>query len=205
MSLENIPDLIRIESLSNDEMNEKMVEQTHAVYSHEEAYGPCFTLEITIDAPPSDIYEYLIDPLMISEWSYGLRNGLETQKSNESSTRSFMFTNQCDEQATVYCQISSHRSVMTIDYQWAEKTIENITSTEFLRILPATNALNRTGSVLLWTSCLYPGSIKFGTEIRTLKELGITDQWKQTSVQRRIELNNIKCIQQHRHPQGSDQ
>lgn len=192
MSLENISELTRIETVSNDEMNELMVDQTHAMYSHAKAFGACFTIEEYIDTPPEELYQYLVDPDSISEWSYSLRY---TSSADDNGV--FSFTDEANEKEKYFCQITGSAGAKTIDYVWAKGQVGNNVYSDALRVVCAQNSLNKPGSVLLWTICISTDDNE--SEFSRLGDIRVSnDWWKNFSAQRRIELGNIKAIQQAR-------
>ena len=59
--INQIPGVRRFENFPKEEMQAAAMEMTHAVYPHDEVYGPYCTLEEYIDCPPEEVYRYLAD------------------------------------------------------------------------------------------------------------------------------------------------
>ena len=72
--LSDIQGLKRIEEFDRDQMGDFCLDQTRAVYPHEQVYGRYCTIEEYIDCPPSDVYEYLADVRSLEEWTWSTRD-----------------------------------------------------------------------------------------------------------------------------------
>jgi len=183
MILENIADLVRIESVENDEMNESMVEQTHAVYPHASAFGISFTLEQYIDTPVSAAFDFLSQYDSIEQWSYGYRNAFQ-----QSDTDGFEFEDKLHPEQNIHCYISSKSSAHVIDLHWSKADDKTILMNDSIRIVSAQNALNQPGCVLLWNCCQYPEDNKSSR----LADMSVSTQWHNIPAQRKLEIQNIK-------------
>ena len=71
--LADIPGLHRVETTSRDEMMATAAEMTHAVYPHDQVYGPYCTIQGHIDCPPELVFDYLKKGHHLEEWTYSLR------------------------------------------------------------------------------------------------------------------------------------
>lgn len=168
--LSHILGLTRIETLSNDEMNELLIEKTHSVYKHEALFLSMFTLEVYIEADLNQAYNYLSKALSIAEWSYSLRSPIPNEDG------SWLLMQEASNKQPLNCRLETHREAGVIDLHWSTEV--GLLYSDALRLVPAEQTIKKEGTVLLW--CCIPN--------------GNVDNWLNFPAQRKIEMQNIKHI-----------
>ena len=187
--LAKIGGLTRIETVDNDEMNEQMVEDTHAVYPHALVYGSSFTLEKAIDIDSDKLLHFLQQTTSIEQWSYAYRPKTATAKHSDNSIE---LIDQLTQQPW-HCQISVHAKAKVIDLRWHSTEGEPLLMHESIRIIDAQSALNQAGSILLWNCSHTPAD----NQGQHLSHMHSQTFWQQLPARRKIELNNIKLLLEH--------
>lgn len=188
LSLDNIADkLVRIETVDNDDMNEQMVEQTHAVYPHAVIYGASFTLEKTIEATVDDVFKFLQQTASIEQWSYAYR--LDKKTNGDSGVIFFDTVTQ----QHWHCQITIYAKANVIDLRWHSAVDDSLLIHESIRIIDTQSAFNKPGTVLLWNCSHAPPQ----NNAKNLSTMPCSDYWQQIPARRKIEINNIKTILEH--------
>lgn len=187
MSLNDIANtLIRIEDVSNDEMNEQMIECTHAVYPHALIYGVSFTLEQYIKVSVDEVFAFLRQLSNIEQWSYAYRhcsNNGDTVDSLEDKLT----------QQRWLCQISAYASANVIDLRWQDSDSKQLLMHDSIRIIDAQSALNKPGTVILWNCSHTP----LENNVTHLHDMVRAGWWQDMPGRRKLELNNIKLLLEH--------
>ena len=61
-ALADVPGLVRCEAFNREALGERITEMTHAVYPHDQVYGPFCTVQAHIDCPPERLFARPVRP-----------------------------------------------------------------------------------------------------------------------------------------------
>ena len=191
-----MPDLVRIENKSLDDMQEICMDLTHSVYPHDKLYGQYCTIEEYIDCPPDMVFEYLADAKHLEEWTYSTRDMKETDKQGL-----YVFNDAIGGITECYCRTEANRDAMTVDYHCAWDQGEQLWMIYLMRVIPARLVLNKPGSVVIWTNCHHPFYDKnpFPEKAPPDREGWVGDVWDMFYAGHTIEMSNLKKILEFRY------
>jgi hypothetical protein len=197
--IDSIPGVRRIENFPKEEMNATAMDLTHAVYPHEEIYGPYCTIEEYIDCPPEEVYRYLADLYTLAEWTYSLRDFGEPDASGTVASR-----DKIGGETLIYTRCVASPAAMTVDYHCAWDQGEKLWMIYLMRVIPATLVLDRPGSVVLWTNCHHPYYDRnpFPARAPANRKVWVGDLWPFFYAGHHIEMQNLKHILEYRHANG---
>ena len=197
--INQIPGVRRFENFPKEEMQAAAMEMTHAVYPHDEVYGPYCTLEEYIDCPPEDVYRYLADVYTLEEWTYSLRNFGPADETGlvESLDR-------IGGETKIYTRTIANPDAMTVDFHCAWDQGEHLWMIYLMRVIPAQLVLNKPGSVVLWTNCRHPFYDKnpFPDRAPKSRKVWVGDMWPFFYAGHDVEMKNLKSILEYRHANG---
>jgi hypothetical protein len=193
-----IPNVRRIENFPKDEMTALAMELTHAVYPHDEVYGPYCTLEEFIDCPPEEVFRYLADARTLEEWTYSLRDFAPAGDGR------VVATDKIGGKTKIYTRTVAHTGAMTVDYHCAWDQGDKLWMIYLMRVVPAQLVLNKPGSVVLWTNCHHPFYDKnpFPEKAPPDRKVWVGDMWPFFYAGHHIEMQNLKAILEYRHARG---
>jgi hypothetical protein len=198
-SLVNVPNLMRIENTSKEDLQAHAMELTHAVYPHEEVYGQYCTLEEYVDCPPEDVFRYLADTRTLAEWTYSLR-GFEPV----SDDGLYVSYDKIGGKTRIYTRTVANQAAGTVDYHCAWDQGDQLWMIYLMRVIPAQLVLNRPGSVVTWTNCRHPFYDKNPRpELAPAdRKVWVGDMWHFFFAGHHVEMQNLKHILEHRHRHG---
>ena len=197
--LADIPGLFRVETGDRDEMMAKAVEMTHAVYPHDQVYGPYCTVQDHIDCPPELVYEYLRKGHHLEEWTYSVR---DFKPAGEPGL--WVGEDKLEPGTEIYCRVVARAESMTVDYHCSWDQGDKLWMIYLMRVVPAELVLDRPGSVVLWTNCRHPyydDNPRPELAVRPDRPW-VGDYWDLFYAGHTIELNNLKAILEYRHRSG---
>jgi uncharacterized protein YndB with AHSA1/START domain len=196
--LKEIEGLHRIEIVSKEEMHGVLADLTHAVYPHEELYGPFCPIQSYIDCPPEKVFEYMVDVHRLAEWTYSIRDFRPSGIDGVYVGRDKVGNN-----TDIYCKVVANRDALTVDYHCAWDQGEHLWMIYLNRIVPAELVLDRPGSVVFWQNCRHPFY-----DDNPYKEKApegrpwVGDFWDLFYAGHTVELRNLKLILEFRHARG---
>lgn len=195
--LNDIPDLIRVESAPKEIMQDHCMEMTHAIYPHDKIYGDYCSIEQYINCPPEHCFEYLAETRNLLEWTYSLRD-----LSYNESEDLYKFTDAIGGETNCYCRTIANPDAMTVDYHCAWDQSEHLWMIYLLRVVPAQLVFDKPGSVVLWTNCHHPFYEKnpYPEKAPADRKVWVGDGWHMFYAGHSIEMRNLKTILEHRHP-----
>ncbi len=198
-SVENIEGLKRIERFTRDEMGDLCMEETHAVYPHEEVYGQYCTIEEYIDCPPEKVFEYLADVKSLEEWTWSTRDFEET-----GTPGLLKGWDRLADDTPIYCKTITNSEAMTVDYHCAWDQGNHLWMIYLMRVVPAERVFNRPGSVVLWSNCRHPfyDNNPFPETASEERDTWVGDLWPFFRAGHVVEMTNLKRILEHRHRTG---
>ena len=198
-NIDRIANVRRFENFSKDEMQSFAMELTHAVYPHDEVYGPYCTLEEYIDCPPEEVFAYLADVYTLAEWTYSLRDF----EAMDAEGR-VLSTDKIGGKTKIYTRCIASADAMTVDYECAWDQGEKLWMIYLMRVVPAERVLNKRGSVVLWTNCRHPFYDKnpFPEKAPADRKVWVGDLWPFFYAGHWVEMQNLKHILEHRHRHG---
>jgi hypothetical protein len=193
-----IDGLVRCEEYDREALAEILTEMTHAVYSHEQVYGQYCTVQAHIECPPEEAFEYMANPLSLTEWTYSVRDLRPSQRDGVLVGVDAVNT-------PIYVQTRSCREALTVDYHCAWDQGEALWMIYLNRVVPAQWVLDRPGSVVIWTNCHHPFYDRnpFPELCPTDGRPWVGDWWPMFYAGHQVELNNLKRILEHRHRHGT--
>lgn len=193
----DIPGLVRIENTDLDEMMEKCMELTHAVYPHDQMFGRFCTVEEYIDCPPEIVFDYLADANNLSEWTYSTRD----MKPAGQDGLVVFYDAVGGKTTNCYCRTESNREAMTVNYHCAWDQGDHLWMIYLIRVVPARLVLDRPGAVVIWTNCRHPfyDANPFPDKAPADREGWVGDVWDMFFAGHAIEMRNLKTILEHRH------
>ena len=196
--LKEIEGLHRIEIVSKEEMHGVLAELTHAVYPHEELYGPYCAIQSYIDCPPEKVFEYMVDVSRLAEWTYSIRDFRPSGIDGVYVGRDRIGNN-----TDIYCKVVANRDALTVDYHCAWDQGEHLWMIYLNRIVPAELVLDRPGSVVFWQNCRHP--FYDDNPYKEKAPAGrpwVGDFWDLFYAGHSVELRNLKLILESRHARG---
>ena len=195
LDINTIPNVRRIENFPKDEMQALCMDLTHAVYPHDEVFGPYCTLEEFIDCPPEEVFRYLADVRTLEEWTYSLRDFAPAPDGQ------VVATDKIGGKTKIYTRVVSHTGAMTVDYHCAWDQGDKLWMIYLMRVIPAQLVLNKPGSVVLWTNCHHPFYDKNPRPETAPKDrkVWVGDLWPFFYAGHHVEMQNLKHILEHRH------
>ena len=195
-TMEGIEGLRRIESFVPDEMNELCLELTHAVYPHDEIYGPTCTVQEYIDCPPDDVYEYLANLYSLEEWTWSTRNFSAPDERGVC-----VGIDALADYTKIYCRVEANAAARTVDYHCAWDQGNELWMVYLMRVIDAQTVLNKPGSVVLWTNCHHPyyDENPFPETAPKERPVWVGDLWPLFYAGHLVEIQNLKAILEHRH------
>ena len=198
MNINEIANVRRFENFPKDDMNALALDMTHAVYPHDEVYGPYCSLEEYVDCPPDEVFNYLADVRTLAEWTYSLRD-LEPVKDDL-----FVFTDKIGGKTKCFTRVESNAQARTVDFHCAWDQGDHLWMIYLMRVIPAQLLLNKPGSVVLWTNCHHPFYDKnprpeLSPEGR---KVWVGDMWPFFYAGHDVEMKNLKHICEARHAMG---
>jgi hypothetical protein len=196
IGIEAIPNLCRIEDTPKEDMQERCMELTHAVYPHDQVYGSYCSIEQYIDCPPDDVFAYLARTSNLSEWTFSLRE-MEYLADDDL----YLFTDAVGGKTKCYCRTKVSAEAMTVDYHCSWDQGEHLWMVYLMRVVPAQLVLDEPGSVVLWTNCRHPfyDDNPFPERGPKDRKVWVGDMWPMFYAGHTIELLNLKRILEHRH------
>jgi uncharacterized protein YndB with AHSA1/START domain len=196
--INSIPGVRRIENFPREDMNGLALELTHAVYPHDEIYGPYCSLEDHIECPPEEVFRYLADVRTLEEWTYSLRDF------SPAGGDAVVATDKIGGQTKIYTRVVSNKEAMTVDYHCAWDQGEKLWMIYLMRVIPAQLVLNRTGSVVLWTNCHHPfyDQNPYPEKAPPDRKVWVGDMWPFFYAGHHVEFQNLKHILEYRHANG---
>ncbi|HXW53908.1 MAG TPA: SRPBCC family protein [Myxococcota bacterium] len=176
-------------------MNSLCMELTHAVYAHDDVYGPYCTLEEYINCPPGVVFEYLADGRSLAEWTYSLRDFANTE-----DPEVLVSTDRIGGDTKIYVKTVVNASAKTVDYHCAWDQMQKLWMIYLMRIVPAELVLDKPGSVVLWTNCHHPyyDHNPFPEEAPKSRKVWVGDLWPFFYAGHHVEMQNLKAILEHR-------
>lgn len=195
-TLEGVEGLRRIESFVPDEMNELCLELTHAVYPHDEIYGPTCTVQEYIDCPPDAVYQYLANLYSLEEWTWSTRNF-----SAPNAEGVCVGVDALADYTKIHCRVEANPVARTVDYHCAWDQGDELWMVYLMRVIDAQTVLNKPGSVVLWTNCHHPYYDKnpFPETAPKERPVWVGDLWPLFYAGHLVEIQNLKAILEHRH------
>ncbi len=196
MDLDQVPNLIRIESNDKNEMQERCMEMTHAMYPHDKIYGEFCTIQTYVNCPADMAFEYLAQTQFLEEWTFSLRDLMPTETKDV-----YEFTDKIGGKTKCFCKTVSNREAMTVDYHCAWDQGENLWMVYLMRVIPAPLVLDKPGCVVLWTNCHHPFYDKnpYPDQAPKDRQVWVGDGWPMFYAGHSIELDNLKHILEYRH------
>jgi hypothetical protein len=196
VDLAGIPNLRRIENFVKDEMNALAMELTHAVYPHDEIFGPYCTIQEFIDCPPEKVFEYLSDLYTLEEWTYSMRDF--ELPGPDGSVRSW---DKIGGKTSIYTKVATNAGAMTVDYHCAWDQPDKLWMIYLMRVVPAQLVLNKPGSVVLWTNCRHPfyDENPYPEKAPADRKVWVGDLWPFFFAGHTVEMHNLKAILEYRH------
>jgi hypothetical protein len=197
--LASIDGLKRIESFSREQMQDWCLEQTRAVYPHDEVYGRFCTIEEYIDCPPEQVYEYLADPRSLEEWTWSTR-GFEPT----SDPDLLVGFDRLADDTRIFCRTETNPAAMTVDYHCAWDQGNHLWMIYLMRVIDARLVFDRPGSVITWSNCHHP-NYEDNPHPETApadRDIWVGDLWPMFYAGHVVEMQNLKKILEYRHKHG---
>lgn len=198
-AIDTLPGVHRIENCTKEEMTSLAMEMTHAVYDHEQVYGEYCTIQTYIDCPPEKAFEYLADVYTLQEWTYSLRDFASV-----AGDTMVVATDRIGGATKIYTRALANPGAMTVDFHCAWDQGEHLWMIYLMRVVPARLVLDREGCVVLWTNCRHPFYDRnpFPAQAPPGRKVWVGDMWPFFYAGHQIEMDNLKCILEHRHAHG---
>ncbi|MBF6332425.1 SRPBCC family protein [Nocardia transvalensis] len=195
----DIPDVYRIENISLKECWSTLLDMTHAVYAHEKIYGQYFSVNDYIAAPPDEVYSYLADTRSLCEWTYSLRGFRCTEQPGLWVADDLFAQN-----TQIYIRTVVNLQGRTVDYHCAWDQGEHLWMIYLMRVVDAQLVLNKSGSVVLCTSCRHPfyGENGYPDTAPPDRPVWVGDYWHLFPAKHMLELRNLKAICEYRRANG---
>jgi len=199
MNIHQIPNLLRVENFTKEQMIARSMELTHAVYPHDEVYGQYCTIEEYIACPPEDVFAYLATPYTLAEWTYSMRDFGEPDAHGVVAS-----VDKIGGETKIYTKTVASREALTVDYHCAWDQPEKLWMIYLMRVVPAQLVLGKPGSVVLWTNCKHPNYDKnpFADRAPENRKVWVGDLWPFFYAGHWIEMQNLKSILEYRHAHG---
>jgi hypothetical protein len=194
--LEQIPGLVRCETVSRGEGFAIAAELTHAVYPHDQIYGRFCTVQEYIDCPIDIVYDYLADVAMLDEWTYSTRHFVPT-----GTPGLYLGSDEVADDTKIYLEVHADPAARTVDYHCAWDQGKELWMIYLIRLVDAELVLNRPGTVVLWTNCRHPYYDRnpYPETVPDPNRVWVGDMWGLFYAGHAIEMANLKAILEYRH------
>ncbi|MBI5532211.1 MAG: SRPBCC family protein [Deltaproteobacteria bacterium] len=196
-ALQQIPGIIRMEEYDREALGERLLEMTHAVYPHDDVYGPYCTIQEYIDCPPEEVFEYMANPYSLLEWTYSVRSLEQTDQPG-------LLRGVDSGDSPIYCKVEANRQALTVDYHCAWDQGDELWMIYLNRIVPAELVLKKRGSVVIWTNCRHPyyDANPFPELVPKADRPWVGEWWPLFFAGHTVEMSNLKAILEYRHRKG---
>ena len=201
--LANIPELLRVENTSKDEMGGVLSDLTHAVYSHEKLYGQYCPVQSYINCPPEKVFDYMSKTESLCEWTYSVRDLELTDLPGGDVYKGYDKIG--NNNTKIFAKTVSNREALTVDYHCAWDQGEDLWMIYLNRIVPAELVLNKPGSVVFWQNCRHPYyNDNPYPEKAPEGRPWVGNFWDMFYAGHWVELMNLKNILEYRHKHRVD-
>ena len=198
-AIDQIPGLKRIEAFSRDEMGDLCMNETRAVYPHDDVYGDYCTIEEFIDCDPEKVFEYLADVRSLEEWTWSTRDFACLDE-----TGLAVGWDQLADDTKIFCRVESNAQARTVDYHCAWDQGDQLWMVYLMRVIDAQVVLGKPGSVVTWTNCKHPNYDRNPRPETAPSDRDgwVGDFWPMFYAGHLVELQNLQRIVEHRHANG---
>lgn len=192
--------VLRIETHGRAENTYRVVDMIRSVYPHNQIYGDFCTVHGYVDAPPSEVYEWLSHTESLEEWTYSSR-GLERSPEDPDL---YIGYDKLNPQTKFFVRTVANPEAMTVDYHCAWDQGDDLWMIYLMRVVDAQVVLNKPGSVVLWTNCHHPyyDDNPYPDTAPADRDEWVGDLWDMFWAGHQIELDNLIRIAEHRHRTG---
>ncbi|MET7641420.1 SRPBCC family protein [Streptomyces sp. NPDC005438] len=197
--LADIPGLIRCETTPPDQLLAQCQEMTKEQYSHQEVYGDYCPIQMYVDCPPEDVFDYLCNINNLDEYTVSTRSFEPTD-----TPGLYVGWDLLAPDTRIYMRLLPNRETMTLDYHCAWDQGEELWMRYFFRVLPAQEVLGKPGSVVLWVNChhKYYDKNPYPELAPSPDRIWVGDLWPLFYAGHLAELDNLRRILEHRHAAG---
>nr|WP_296769112.1 SRPBCC family protein [Rhodococcus sp. (in: high G+C Gram-positive bacteria)] len=191
--------LIRVETSDRHATTPIILDMLRSVYPHEQVFGKYCTVQEYIDAPPSEVYEYLSDTRSLEEWTYSLRGFTPTDEEGL-----WLAYDRLGDATEIYTRTVANPKSMTVDYHCAWDQGTHLWMVYLMRVVDARVVFDKPGSVVLWTNCHHPFYDENPYPEAAPPERGpwVGDFWDMFAAGHQLEIQNLKVICEYRHSNG---
>jgi hypothetical protein len=203
-ALDEIDDLIRIETSPKEQATPIIMEMMRSVYPHDAVFGTYCTVNDYIDCPPDELFEYLCDTRCLEEWTYSLRGFTPTDEPGLWLAHDRLGAGAGGGGSAIYTRTLANRDAMTVDYHCAWDQGKHLWMIYLMRIVDAQVVFDKPGSVVLWTNCHHPFYDRnpYPETAPPARPVWVGDFWDVFGPGHQLELKNLKAIAEHRHRNG---
>lgn len=196
-----INDLVRCETVDEEAFTKLCKKRSRRLYPHHEIYDQYCSLQEYIECPPEQLFDYLSQSASLLEWTYSLRNMATT-----SNPELVMFGDKIGGPTQCYCRTESDRQALTVDYHCAWDQSKELWMIYYMRIIPAQEILNKSGSIVTWTNCAHPyyKTNPYPELAPSQRQIWVGDGWPFFKAGHALELENLKIICEYRYKNGLD-
>lgn len=193
-----IPDLVRIENTTLDQLQFQVMEMTHTVYPHDDIYGMYCPIQIYVNCPPEEVFNYMSKVENLGEWTYSIR---DLHQINESGL--YQGIDAVGGNTKIFARALCNRDALTVDYHCAWDQGEELWMIYLNRIISAETVLKKPGSVIFWQNCRHPYYEKNPfPELAPKGRPWVGEMWDFFYAGHTLEFENLKKILEHRAETG---
>lgn len=198
--LEQIKGLFRIETNTREDALDRFDRDTKERYAHDDLFGRyCFISEF-IHVPPSFAFSYMANVFSLEEWTIGIRD------LKHIGGEMYQGKDRLGGNTEIFVHSHAQKDAHTIDYAFAWDQKEELWVRRYMRLVDATAALNRPGTIVSWFMWKHPYYEKSSHLPQWLKEaqrkterVWIGDYWRHVHAWHKIEADNLRYILEHRY------
>ncbi len=194
-----IPGVKRIENAPKEEMRPVVMDMLRSVYPHDQIYGDYCPVQLFIDVPARELYDYLSDTRCLHEWTYSMRDFTETDEPGL-----WVSDDRMGAHTKIYTRTVANPEAMTVDYHCAWDQGKHLWMIYLMRVIDAQLVFDKPGSVVTWINCRHPfyDENPYPETAPEGRPVWVGDFWDGFWAGHQLELENLKIIAEHRHRNG---
>ncbi|MDG4663978.1 SRPBCC family protein [Mycobacterium sp. 236(2023)] len=202
--LDDIDELIRIETSPREKATPIIMDMMRSVYPHDDVFGTYCTVNDYIACPPDELFEYLSDTRSLEEWTYSLRGFTPTDEPGLWLAHDRLGAGPTGPGSAIYTRTVANRDALTVDYHCAWDQGKHLWMIYLMRIVDAQVVFDKPGSVVLWTNCHHPfyDHNPYPETAPPNRAVWVGDFWDMFGPGHLLELKNLKAIAEYRHRNG---
>jgi hypothetical protein len=165
LRIDEIPELIRVETHSLDEVSREVERRYRSTIPHDDVYGSFVTLNRHLDVPLDYVFEYLANVENVQEFTLSLRNFRRC----EGRDRLWVGEDHFGTNTKIYMRCEANRETYCIDQPCAWNNSEDLWMYYAFRLYDGARVMDRPGTVIQWTNFKHTNYLDGGPFIELIE------------------------------------